>query len=59
MQPMSLVVACMQFFGRKPDQSPSQFAAEFKELTEKDKVEIQEGLEKLGYAIKSGSTPNS
>lgn len=49
---MSLVSACKHYFGMKPDQTLSDFSAEFKALTEADKAEIKEYLTKEGYKIK-------
>lgn len=49
----SLVAACMDFFGRLPDQGLGAFQAEYKALTPADKAEIKAGLEKNGYKIRA------
>ena len=49
--PVSLVAACKDFFGFLPDQRLIAFQKEYKQLTEKDKEEIREGLIKNGYNI--------
>jgi hypothetical protein len=51
-QPTSLIAACQHFFGRKPNQSIGEFSEEFKKLTEKDRNELKEMLERIGYKIK-------
>lgn len=50
-QGTSLVAACKDFFGFLPGQGLGQFSEEYKKLSEKDKVEIREGLIKNGYNI--------
>lgn len=51
--PMSLAVACADFFGKQPGQTLAQFSQEFKALSQKDKDEIAVGLTKYhGYVIK-------
>lgn len=40
---------CRHFFGAKPGQTPMEFAKELRCLTDKDKAEIQAGMERLGY----------
>lgn len=52
MPEQSFAQACMHFFGKKSDQSLSDFMKEIKALSEKDKKEISEGLVKLGYRIR-------
>jgi len=45
------VSAAKDFFGLKPDQTIGGFSMEWKQLTERDKLEIKEGLQKIGYKI--------
>ena len=48
------ISAAKDFFGLKPGQELKDFAAEWKELSESSKVEITQGLKKLGYKIMQG-----
>lgn len=50
-KPMTYMNACADFFGRRPGQTLMQFRDELKGLTDKDRMEIREGLEQMGYAI--------
>jgi len=43
--------ACRDFFGTKEGQTAMDFGKELKELNEKDRAEIKEGLQSLGYEI--------
>ncbi len=54
MKEMKLMSACKDFFGLKPGQTAIQFLAEYKQLTDADKVEISAGLEHNGYKIIAG-----
>lgn len=47
----SLTTACLDFFGKKPGQSTSQFAEELKALTIEDKAEFKSALMAMGYKI--------
>jgi hypothetical protein len=38
------VAKIVKFFGKKPGQSLSEFAAEYKELTETDKQQLFDGI---------------
>lgn len=38
---ISFIAACRQYFGLKTDQKLTEFAAEMKELTDKDRAELQ------------------
>ena len=51
-QSSSFVGACMDFFGKKPGQTLTEFGAEIKALTEKDRAEIKAGLIQNGYNIR-------
>ena len=52
MKEMSLISACIDFFGLKQGQDRMQFMKdEYKKLTDADRVEIAAGLEKNGYKI--------
>lgn len=48
----SFTAACKDFFGLRPEQSLRGFMDEVKRLTDADKAEIKQGLEKQGYLIK-------
>lgn len=48
MKEMTFMQACKDFFGLKENQRPMEFAQEIKALTEDDRKEIKEGLEKTG-----------
>lgn len=48
---MSFMAACVDFFGLKPGQSKVEFGREVKQLNEKDREEITEGLAAFGYEI--------
>lgn len=55
MKEMSLLQAAIDFFGLKPGQDRMTFMkSEFKPLTDADRSEIADGLEKNGYKINSG-----
>ena len=45
----SFIAACKDFFSFKSGQSLMEFRDEIKALTEKDKAELQAGLEQNGY----------
>lgn len=51
MKEMTFMQACRDFFGLLPGQTPLQFGAEIKKLTEEDRAEIRAGLESNGYKI--------
>lgn len=51
-EPKSFAARCAEFFGRKPNQSISEFAAELKQLTDDDKRWFIEQFNKLGLLIK-------
>ena len=48
---MTFMAACRDFFGLKPNQTPIEFGKEIKELTDKDRAAITEGLRANGYEI--------
>lgn len=48
---LTFMGACKDFFGLKPGQTALQFGQEIKALTDADKAEIKDGLEKNGYEI--------
>jgi hypothetical protein len=48
---MSFMAACKDFFGLHPDQKSLQFGAEIKALPNSDRIEIADGLSKIGYNI--------
>ena len=55
MKEMSLLQACIDFFGLKPGQDRMTFMKfEYKSLTADDRKEIAEGLAKNGYTITGG-----
>ena len=45
----SFVAACKEFFGFKEGQTLSQFGEEIKALSYEDKMEIADGLRKIGH----------
>ena len=45
---MGFASACKQFFGLKPNQTMAQFAAELRELTPADKLELWEYFQTHG-----------
>lgn len=48
---LTFLQACKDFFGLKDGQSTMDFAKEVKALTEQDRSDIKNGLEKNGYEI--------
>jgi hypothetical protein len=48
---MTFMAACKDYFGLHPGQTGLQFGQEIKALTEQDRKELREGLEKNGYEI--------
>jgi hypothetical protein len=56
MKKMTMLSACIDFFGLKEGQSKMDFGKEYKQLTDTDRQEIKAGLEKNGYEIMS-TTP--
>ena len=60
MKEMSLVTACIDFFGLKPGQDRMGFMKdEYKKLTPADRDEIAAGLEKNGYKITNPVQPQA
>ncbi len=51
MKKMGFVSACKEFFGLKEGQTLTQFAAELKALTPKDKAELSAMFTAVGYEI--------
>ncbi len=49
--PISFISALKDFFGFKPGQTLMEFRDEINALTHKDKLEIHEGLNKLGKNV--------
>ena len=47
----SFTAVCREFFGFKEGQTLTEFGAELKQLTHKDKLEIAEGLRAIGYDV--------
>lgn len=47
----SLITALLDFFGKKPNQTTSEFANECKALDEKDRAEFKADLIERGYKI--------
>ena len=47
----SMVTALLDFFGKKPQQTTSEFAQEIKALTAEDKAEFKVALQARGYNI--------
>jgi len=53
----SFTAACKTFFGFREDQKISDFAAELRELSPADKLEIAEGLRAVGIDCEDPATP--
>lgn len=51
MKQMKFTPACLEFFGKHPDQSLQEFAAELKELTEKDRSDLTKMFPTVGIEI--------
>lgn len=51
MQQKSFTAAMLDYFGKKPGQSNSDFLKEIKELTEADKAWFSANLPSVGYEI--------
>lgn len=51
-QPVTFTLAAKKYFGLKPGQNNAGFAAEMKGLNAKDRLELAEGLQASGIAIK-------
>lgn len=51
MEKVSFAKACKEYFGMKPGQTLSDFLAELKELTEKDREELKAMFPSVGYEI--------
>ena len=43
--------ACLKFFGKKPDQSLTEFAAELKQLTDQDRDDLRAMFKDIGIEI--------
>lgn len=57
MKEMSMIQACIDFFGLKSGQDRMAFMRdEYKKLTDADRIEIAAGLEKSGYKITGAIT---
>lgn len=48
---LTFMAACRDFFGLQHGQTAMDFGKELKQLTDKDRAEIKEGLTQLGYEI--------
>lgn len=48
---LTFMSACRDFFGLKDGQTAMEFGKELKALTEQDRAEIKDGLQRLGYEI--------
>lgn len=51
MPQVTMINACKDFFGLKPDQTGMQFGSEFLKLNNEDRKEIAQGLIAQGYQI--------
>lgn len=47
----SFPTACLDFFGKLPNQTTGEFANELKSLTEADRAEFKEALTERGYKL--------
>jgi hypothetical protein len=46
MENLSFMQACSKFFGKREGQTPMEFAAEVRKLTDQDRADLKPGLEK-------------
>ena len=44
----AFMARCLEFFGKKPEQTLKDFAAELRELTMEDKLEFHEAFNDMG-----------
>lgn len=51
MEKVSLSVACLKYFGKKPNQTNADFMAEMRALTDKDKADLAAMFPSVGYEI--------
>lgn len=51
MEQMSFTRACLTYFGRKAGQTTSEFAAELKALTDKDRADLSGYFRVVGVEI--------
>jgi hypothetical protein len=49
MEKIGLMAALLKYFGKKPGQSNTEFMAEMRALTDKDKSDLTEMLKTVGY----------
>jgi len=50
----SYLSACREYFGQKPDQGIKEFAAEAKELSDRDRMDLAHGLAAEGILSPEG-----
>jgi len=53
MEPKSFVMACLDFFGRKLNETIVEFKAEINALTPKDREELTAMLNAAGHPVKA------
>lgn len=51
-QPLGIMLACMKFFGKHPNQSTPEFAAEVKALTATDVADLKTMFTTMGWSIR-------
>lgn len=47
-KPKGFIIRCYKFFGLKPGQTRAEFAAEIRELSDKDKQDLVDEFNKAG-----------
>ena len=50
-QPMGFASACLKYFGKKGNQTNTEFMIEIKALSDKDKADLTEMFKTVGYKI--------
>lgn len=51
MKKMSFATACLDYFGKKPGQSSTEFMNEIRALSEKDRADLKAMFPSVGYEI--------
>ena len=52
MKECSFATACMEYFGKKPNQTTAEFVQELKQLTDADRAELSALFPSVGYTIR-------
>ena len=51
MEKIGFTAACLKYFGKKPNQSNTEFMVEMRQLNDKDKADLTEMFKDVGYDI--------